>query len=53
MDKVNQVAGAQYDELKDNLGEIETYYTQYKEQSESRPRLRHHVVVEHRPTYTS
>jgi hypothetical protein len=35
MDKINQVAGAQYDELKDNLGEIEAYYTQYKEQGES------------------
>jgi hypothetical protein len=35
LDKVNQIAGAQYSELRDNLGEIETFYAQYKDQRES------------------
>lgn len=32
LDKVNGVINAQYSELKDNLGELSTYYKQFNDQ---------------------
>jgi hypothetical protein len=32
MDKVNGIVAAQYAELKDNVGDIATFYAQYNEQ---------------------